>query len=71
MFGISDICVSCIRQYALLLNYFQYCQHMVDLDVPTTILHSLLLDEQDGEDMTLFKVCASLNMQWLYSSLVK
>ncbi|KAK9269394.1 hypothetical protein L1049_001167 [Liquidambar formosana] len=44
------------RQYALLLSYFQYCQHMLDLDVPTTILQSLLLDEQDGEDRDLLKI---------------
>ncbi|CAM8929011.1 unnamed protein product [Rhodiola kirilowii] len=44
------------RQYALLLNYFQYCRHMVDLDVPTTVLHPLLSDEQDGEDATLIKI---------------
>ncbi|XP_071686120.1 nuclear pore complex protein NUP205 isoform X2 [Rutidosis leptorrhynchoides] len=35
------------RQYTLLLSYFQYCQHILDPDVPTTILQSLLVDEQD------------------------
>uniref|UniRef100_A0A7N0VJ21 Nuclear pore complex protein NUP205 n=2 Tax=Kalanchoe fedtschenkoi TaxID=63787 RepID=A0A7N0VJ21_KALFE len=44
------------RQYALLLSYFQYCGHMVDLDVPTRVLHPLILDEQDGEDVTVFKI---------------
>ncbi|XP_022752181.1 nuclear pore complex protein NUP205-like [Durio zibethinus] len=44
------------RQYALLLSYFQYCQHMLALSVPTTVLQQLLLDEQDGEDLDLQKV---------------
>ncbi|KAG7549722.1 Nucleoporin Nup186/Nup192/Nup205 [Arabidopsis thaliana x Arabidopsis arenosa] len=26
------------RQYALLLSYFQYCQHMIALDVPTSVV---------------------------------
>ncbi|KAJ0031919.1 hypothetical protein Pint_13023 [Pistacia integerrima] len=43
------------RQYALLLSYFQYCQHMLAPDVPTTVLQFLLLDEQDGEDLDLQK----------------
>uniref|UniRef100_A0A5B7BQC9 Nuclear pore complex protein NUP205 n=1 Tax=Davidia involucrata TaxID=16924 RepID=A0A5B7BQC9_DAVIN len=44
------------RQYALLLSYFQYCQHMLDPDVPTTVLQFLLLDEQDTEDLDLQKI---------------
>ncbi|XP_057969128.1 nuclear pore complex protein NUP205 isoform X2 [Malania oleifera] len=44
------------RQYALLLSYFQYCQHMLNLDVPIGVLQSLLLDEQDGEDIDLQKI---------------
>lgn len=44
------------RQYALLLSYFQYCQHMLAPDVPTTVLQYLLLDEQDGEDLDLQKI---------------
>ncbi|XP_044463911.1 nuclear pore complex protein NUP205 isoform X2 [Mangifera indica] len=44
------------RQYALLLSYFQYCQHMLAPDVPTTVLQFLLLDEQDGEDLDLQKI---------------
>ncbi|XP_048332084.1 nuclear pore complex protein NUP205 [Ziziphus jujuba] len=44
------------RQYALLLSYFQYCQHMLDPNVPTTVLQFLLLDEQDGEDLDLQKI---------------
>lgn len=43
------------RQYALLLSYFQYCRHMLDLDVPTAVLR-LLLDEHDGEDLDLLKI---------------
>ncbi|CAA0815850.1 Nuclear pore complex protein NUP205 [Striga hermonthica] len=43
------------RQYALLLSYFQYCQHMFDSDVPTTILQFLSVDEQDG-DLDLEKI---------------
>ncbi|KAG8487816.1 hypothetical protein CXB51_018635 [Gossypium anomalum] len=35
------------RQYALLLSYFQYCQHMLVPNVPTSVLQQLLLDEQD------------------------
>ncbi|KAK2645958.1 hypothetical protein Ddye_021153 [Dipteronia dyeriana] len=44
------------RQYALLLSYFQYCQHMLAPDVPATVLQFLLLDEQDGEDLDLQKI---------------
>ncbi|KAG8654366.1 nuclear pore complex protein NUP205 isoform X3 [Manihot esculenta] len=44
------------RQYALLLSYFQYCQHTLDPDVPTTIMQSLLLTEQDSEDMDLRQI---------------
>ncbi|KAA8535090.1 hypothetical protein F0562_030093 [Nyssa sinensis] len=44
------------RQYALLLSYFQYCQHMLDPDVPTTVLQFLLVDEQDSEDLDLPKI---------------
>ncbi|KAI3946411.1 hypothetical protein MKW92_042800 [Papaver armeniacum] len=38
------------RQYALLLSYFQYCRHMLDPDVPATVLHFLLREEQDSEE---------------------
>ncbi|KAF5199081.1 Nuclear pore complex protein [Thalictrum thalictroides] len=45
------------RQYALLLSYFQYCQHMLDPNVPGSVLQYLLREEQDGEDyMDLQKV---------------
>ncbi|EOY31051.1 Uncharacterized protein TCM_038072 isoform 1 [Theobroma cacao] len=44
------------RQYALLLSYFQYCQHMLAPNVPTTVLQQLLLDEQDGEELDLRKI---------------
>ncbi|XP_059431872.1 nuclear pore complex protein NUP205 isoform X3 [Corylus avellana] len=44
------------RQYALLLSYFQYCRHMLDADVPMTVLQNLLLDEQEGEDLDLEKM---------------
>ncbi|KAK9947570.1 hypothetical protein M0R45_003188 [Rubus argutus] len=44
------------RQYALLLSYFQYCQHNLDPDIPSTVLQFLLLDEQEGEDLDLQKV---------------
>ncbi|XP_021276501.1 nuclear pore complex protein NUP205 isoform X2 [Herrania umbratica] len=44
------------RQYALLLSYFQYCQHMLAPNVPTTVLQQLLLDEQDGEELDLQKI---------------
>ncbi|XP_048134215.1 nuclear pore complex protein NUP205 isoform X2 [Rhodamnia argentea] len=43
------------RQYALLLSYFQYCQHVLDPDVPAKVL-GCLVDEQDGDDMDLEKV---------------
>lgn len=48
--------LSFFSQYALLLSYFQYCQHVLAPDVPATVLQSLLLDEQDGEDLDLQKV---------------
>ncbi|CAH8279240.1 unnamed protein product [Arabidopsis lyrata] len=44
------------RQYALLLSYFQYCQHMIALDVPTSVVQFLLLNEQDGEDLDIQKI---------------
>ncbi|XP_020537054.1 nuclear pore complex protein NUP205 isoform X2 [Jatropha curcas] len=44
------------RQYALLLSYFQYCQHTLDPDVPTTVMQFLLLTEQDSEDLDLHKI---------------
>lgn len=44
------------RQYALLLSYFQYSQHILASDVPITALQLLLLDEQDGEVSDLQKI---------------
>ncbi|CAH2060609.1 unnamed protein product [Thlaspi arvense] len=44
------------RQYSLLLSYFQYCQHMIALDVPTSVVQFLLLNEQDGEDLDIQKI---------------
>ncbi|KAF7814524.1 nuclear pore complex protein NUP205 [Senna tora] len=44
------------RQYALLLSYFQYCQNVIDPDVPTTVLQFLLLNEQDNEYIDLPKI---------------
>ncbi|XVF34671.1 hypothetical protein REPUB_Repub18cG0078900 [Reevesia pubescens] len=44
------------RQYVLLLSYFQYCQHMLAPNVPTTVLQQLLLDEQDGDELDLQKI---------------
>ncbi|KAK7411204.1 hypothetical protein VNO78_02636 [Psophocarpus tetragonolobus] len=44
------------RQYALLLSYFQYCQNVVDPDVPTTVLQFLLLNEQDNKYIDLPKI---------------
>ncbi|XP_065850095.1 nuclear pore complex protein NUP205 [Euphorbia lathyris] len=44
------------RQYALLLSYFQYCQHTLDPDVPTTVLQYLLLNDRDSEDQDLHEI---------------
>lgn len=44
------------RQYALLLSYFQYCGHILDPEIPTSVIGSLLLDEQDGEDAELEQI---------------
>ncbi|XP_021760813.1 nuclear pore complex protein NUP205-like [Chenopodium quinoa] len=44
------------RQYALLLSYFQYCQHVLDPDVPKRMLQLLLGTNQDSEDMDLEKI---------------
>ncbi|GMN58168.1 hypothetical protein TIFTF001_027268 [Ficus carica] len=44
------------RQYALLLSYFQYCQHFLDPDVPKSVLQLLLLDDQESEDLDLHKI---------------
>ncbi|CAJ1975467.1 unnamed protein product [Sphenostylis stenocarpa] len=44
------------RQYALFLSYFQYCQNVVDPDVPSTVLQFLLLNELDNEYIDLPKI---------------
>ncbi|XP_051130999.1 nuclear pore complex protein NUP205 [Andrographis paniculata] len=44
------------RQYALLLSYFQYCRHMLDSDIPTTILQFLSIDGQEYGDLDLEKL---------------
>ncbi|KAJ8436841.1 hypothetical protein Cgig2_026165 [Carnegiea gigantea] len=44
------------RQYALLLSYFQYCQHMLDPDVPKRVLQLLLGTDHDSEVTELEKV---------------
>ena len=54
---LTFVYVSVFSQYALLLSYFQYCQHTLAPDVLTTVLQQLLLDEQDGEELDLQKVC--------------
>ncbi|PHT73635.1 Nuclear pore complex protein [Capsicum annuum] len=38
------------RQYALLLSYIQYCQHVLDPDLPTTVMQLLTTDEQENDD---------------------
>lgn len=43
-------------QYALLLSYFQYSKHILDSDVPTTILQFLSEDAQEDEELDLEKV---------------
>nr|KAJ0219450.1 hypothetical protein LSAT_V11C300117930 [Lactuca sativa] len=48
------------RQYTLLLSYFQYCQHILDPDVPTIVLQSLLVEEQESGDLDLEKDQAEL-----------
>nr|KAJ0207167.1 hypothetical protein LSAT_V11C500251690 [Lactuca sativa] len=37
------------RHYTLHLSYFQYCQHILDPDVDTTVLQSLLIDQDQAE----------------------
>lgn len=44
------------RQYALLLSYFQYSKHILDSDVPTTILQFLSEDAQEDEELDLEKI---------------
>lgn len=44
------------RQYALLLGYFQYCQHMLDPNIPTSVMQFLMLEEQDSEDLDFQKI---------------
>ncbi|CAF2164026.1 unnamed protein product [Brassica napus] len=44
------------RQYALLLSYFQYCQHMIALEVPTSVVQFLLLSDQDDADLDIQKI---------------
>lgn len=55
--NVSDpFCYGQTSQYALLLSYLQYCWHMLDPDVPSTILQFLSDDEQDNGDLDLEKV---------------
>ncbi|KAG7554384.1 hypothetical protein ISN44_As11g006330 [Arabidopsis suecica] len=56
--GLFKLVMAILRhdQYALLLSYFQYCQHMIALDVPTSVVQFLLLNEQDGEDLDIQKI---------------
>lgn len=50
MFSIS-------RQYALFLSYFQYCHSVLHPEVPMSVLHFLLREDQVGdEDIDLQKV---------------
>ncbi|KAG6391135.1 hypothetical protein SASPL_148886 [Salvia splendens] len=44
------------RQYALLLSYFQYSQHILDSDVPATILQFLSENGQEDEEFDLEKI---------------
>ncbi|XP_042036810.1 nuclear pore complex protein NUP205-like isoform X3 [Salvia splendens] len=44
------------RQYALLLSYFQYSQHILDSDVPATILQFLSENGQEDEELDLEKI---------------
>ncbi|GAA0150858.1 hypothetical protein LIER_09706 [Lithospermum erythrorhizon] len=44
------------RQYALFLGYCQYCQHIVDPDVPATVLQFLSGDGEESEDVDLRKI---------------
>lgn len=43
------------RQYALLLNYFQYCQHIIDPSIAAAVLPFLSANEQDN-DIDLQKI---------------
>ncbi|KAK9141697.1 hypothetical protein Syun_011097 [Stephania yunnanensis] len=38
------------RQYALLLSYFQYCRHILDPDVPASVLQFILQEEEGSEN---------------------
>lgn len=59
--------LSMYSQYALLLSYFQYCEHMLAPDVPATVIQFLLLDEHDGEDLDLHNVCTSKFQLFFFS----
>ncbi|KAG2398953.1 Nuclear pore complex protein [Vigna angularis] len=50
---------------ALRRRYFQYCQNVVDPDVPSTVLQFLLLNEQDNEYIDLPKDGGSLSLDSL------
>lgn len=41
---------------------------MLDPDVPTSVLESLLLDEQDGEDLDLQKVICLMHSEAIHKS---
>ncbi|GAB2300342.1 hypothetical protein Dimus_034380 [Dionaea muscipula] len=45
-----------MRQYALLLGYFQYCQHMLDPGVPRRLLQFLQGSGEDNDDMDLKRI---------------
>ncbi|KAL9275467.1 Nuclear pore complex protein NUP205-like protein [Drosera capensis] len=44
------------RQYALLLGYFRYCQHMLDPGVPRRLLQSLFASGQDNDETDINRV---------------
>lgn len=44
------------RQYALLLIYFQYCQSILDPEIPVSVLDFLLREEQGDDELNLQKI---------------
>ncbi|XP_047339294.1 nuclear pore complex protein NUP205 isoform X2 [Impatiens glandulifera] len=44
------------RQYALLLSFLQYCEHVLDPDVPLNVVQILFPDDQNSEELDFQKV---------------
>ncbi|KAG0484569.1 hypothetical protein HPP92_008648 [Vanilla planifolia] len=45
-----------IRQYALLLSYFQYCRNVLDPEIPRSVIGFLVSEDQGDDELNLQKI---------------